>query len=389
MPIYELMRKDERVTLLLLNQTGGIEKCDYQNMNRKIAPLQERICVDGIQRWWSRRSVPLSQGKIRGILEQQGVSCPEEYLVKNLGLSLTDYYWIRPLDSELTWKMVSLYQNEFRGNLEIANKKVSDSKTMTYTPDSTLQGELEKSWMLLDHERYLVKGNRDYLSTESINEVFASCLHQMQGYDNYSAYRLLKIKGSSYDYGCCTQAFTSEQKEFVSAYAIVTSEIQRNDSSTYEHFIQVCGKHGIDKEQLRRDLEYQIMTDFIISNVDRHFNNVGILRDADDLHFLRMAPIFDSGKSLFVSEPVPTEKELLKIKTTSFTGTELGLLKYVKDRSIVNVTKLPSAQILWNLYQKDSKMDEKRIRFVCDRYEKKIELFIRWQTGQHLNPRKI
>lgn len=39
------MRKDERVTLLLLNQTGGIEKCDYQNMNRKIAPLQEWICV--------------------------------------------------------------------------------------------------------------------------------------------------------------------------------------------------------------------------------------------------------------------------------------------------------------------------------------------------------
>ena len=34
------MRKDERVTLLLLNQTGGIEKCDYQNMNRKIAPYR-------------------------------------------------------------------------------------------------------------------------------------------------------------------------------------------------------------------------------------------------------------------------------------------------------------------------------------------------------------
>ena len=91
-----------RYANLLLNQTGGIEKCDYQNMNRKIAPLQERICVDGIQRWWSRRSVPLSQGKIRRILAEQGVSCPEEYLVKNLGLSLTDYYWIRPLDSELT-----------------------------------------------------------------------------------------------------------------------------------------------------------------------------------------------------------------------------------------------------------------------------------------------
>lgn len=37
-----------RYANLLLNQTGGIEKCDYQNMNRKIAPLQEWICVDGI-----------------------------------------------------------------------------------------------------------------------------------------------------------------------------------------------------------------------------------------------------------------------------------------------------------------------------------------------------
>ena len=78
------------------------------------------------------------------------------------------------------------------------------------------------------------------------------------------------------------------------------------------------------------------MTDFILSNVDRHFNNVGVLRDAESLQFLRMAPIFDSGKSLFVSEPIPAQEELRKIKTASFAGTELGLLKYVKDRSIVD-----------------------------------------------------
>lgn len=130
------------------------------------------------------------------------------------------------------------------------------------------------------------------------------------------------------------------------------------------------------------------MSDFIISNVDRHLNNIGIFRNADSLCFERMAPIFDSGKSLFVSEAVPTDKELLKIKTTSFTGTELGLLKYVKDRSLVDVTKLPTAQKLWELYHKDSKMDEKRIELICERYEKKVELFQRWQNGQDLNPRK-
>ena len=114
--------------------------------NQEIAPLQERICIDWIERWWNKRAVPLNQGKIREILEQHGVSCPEAYLVKNLGLSLTDFYWIRPLESGLTWKMVSLYQNEFRGNLEIAGKRasVSNGSTLMYTPDSTLQGALEK-----------------------------------------------------------------------------------------------------------------------------------------------------------------------------------------------------------------------------------------------------
>ena len=63
MPVYELMRKDQRVTVLAVNKTGGIEKCDYKNINQEIAPLQERICSDWIERWWNKRAVPLNQGK--------------------------------------------------------------------------------------------------------------------------------------------------------------------------------------------------------------------------------------------------------------------------------------------------------------------------------------
>ena len=35
MPVYELMRKDQRVTVLAVNKTGGIEKCDYKNINQE------------------------------------------------------------------------------------------------------------------------------------------------------------------------------------------------------------------------------------------------------------------------------------------------------------------------------------------------------------------
>ena len=34
-------------------------------------------------------------------------------------------------------------------------------------------------------------------------------------------------------------------------------------------------------------------------------------------------------------------------------------------------------------------MDEARAKLVCDRYEKKIELFQRWQQGQDLNLRRF
>ena len=87
MPVYELMRKNERVTLMALNQSGGIEKCDYKNINRRIAPLQEQICVDGIQRWWGKRAVPLNQGKIKHILEQQGIFYQSRQSTTSIGVT--------------------------------------------------------------------------------------------------------------------------------------------------------------------------------------------------------------------------------------------------------------------------------------------------------------
>lgn len=79
------MRKDQRVTVLAVNKTGGIEKCDYKNINQEIAPLQERICSDWIERWWNKRAVPLNQGKIREILESAWSILPRSIFGKESG----------------------------------------------------------------------------------------------------------------------------------------------------------------------------------------------------------------------------------------------------------------------------------------------------------------
>ena len=41
-----------------------------------------------------------------------------------------------------------------------------------------------------------------------------------------------------------------------------------------------------------------IVLDYVIANEDRHFNNFGVLRNAETLEWLGFAPIYDSGSSL-------------------------------------------------------------------------------------------
>ena len=385
---YYLMRKNEPVTLVLIDDMGQMISFVPPEKNAEIAPLQDRYKEHTwLRDWWALRSVPLSQGRIKAFLAERGYSLPSEYLVKNLGLSLTDYYWIKPVDSDLTWEKVNLFDNDFRENLIVQEKKKTQRKERIphYSPNSSLQGQIEKTWVIADGERCLVKGNRTNLSNESINEVIASELHRLQGYDNYAEYRLIRIKGRDYDYGCTSRAFTSQSKELVSAYALFTTQKRRNDMSPYRHLTEICKKAGMDMEQLQHDLDYLILTDFVLSGYDRHLNNFGFLRDADTLKLCRMAPIFDSGGSLFANKAKPkNSRELLRLETNGLAATEMKMLGYVKNRKAVDLTKLPPVSFLQEMYEKDTQMSEGEIRLIMELYEKKIDLCRTFQKGKNL-----
>lgn len=386
---YFIMRKNDPIALAEFSEDGSMRRYTQKLANPELAPLQSKSSSSWLRDWWKIRAIPIGQGKIASMLAQKGLLGPEEYLLKNLGLSLTDYYWIKPVNSDLTWEDVNLFDNNFSENLLFTNPE--SSSTPAYAPNSTLQGQLEKTWAIdANGDRILIKGNRDNLSSESINEVIATELHRLQGYDNYTPYELIRIKNKNYDYGCCSKLFTSQKLELISAYAAVTSEKQPNGTSSYEHFISVCEKHGMDIKQLRKDMEYQFMTDFILSGRDRHLNNISILRDADTLQFLRLAPIYDSGKCLFVHTSVPaSEKELLSIETQSFASNELKLLSCVTDRSLVDASKLPDPDYIHAMYEKDSQIDSKRIDQITEGYVKKVELFKAFQGGENLKKRII
>ena len=183
-------------------------------------------------------------------------------------------------------------------------------------------------------------------------------------------------EGIEKGYCCISPAFTNERIEFINAYDLVSSEKKPNDRSYYEHFIHICAEHGLPEEKTRNFLEYQILTDFLITNTDRHFQNFGVLRDSETLEFVDMAPIFDSGNSMFWNYhviPSDTDK-FYTIRTESFRGTELELLEYVRNfDSPVSLEQLPSDQYLYDLYQADQ-MAEERIDSLVRVFRQKQEM---------------
>lgn len=90
--LYVLKRKDGIVTLVDFLEDGSVYKFHQDLVNPELAPLHDPNIHDWLKQWWKRRSVPISQGHIRSMLEKKGLLGPEDFLLKNLGLSLTDYY---------------------------------------------------------------------------------------------------------------------------------------------------------------------------------------------------------------------------------------------------------------------------------------------------------
>jgi hypothetical protein len=91
-----------------------------------------------------------------------------------------------------------------------------------------------------------------------------------------------------------------------------------------------------------------IGADTINIDGERYLNNIAILRDADTLQFKRMAPIFDSGKSMFIRQDIPdNNKALLSLRTESFAATELQLMNYVQNRKLVDISKLLGRDVIF------------------------------------------
>ena len=386
---YFLMHKDIPVCLMEISDDGTLGSVRRNEAASAHFPLGGQMNNMKFHEWWRDRAIPKTRHGARSALQRLGYSSTNSALVNNLALSLSDCYWIRPREERLTWKDTNLFTNDFVdtfGEITINQDHMIDLRKETRFNCATSQGELQKKWCIdKEGRRYMIKGNYGQSYQQSLNEIFAAKLHEQQGFSEYTHYSLvrLQVDGNVEGLGCMCYDFCSEDVECISAWELLqTIKIKQNESY-YKKKKKVCLKLGMSEEKFSDFIDYQIMTDYLITNTDRHMNNIAIVRNPDTLQVLGFAPIYDSGNSMFYN--IPYEKlsqvRLDDIRTHSFIEKEIKLLQYVRNRSLVDIDK---AEMDFSIYEKDVLERHIRIPKLKELYERKLEKLRAFQKGKDI-----
>lgn len=381
--MYLLKHKDDTVAVIDITGSDASGIRINEIVNNHLLPLCAQHDISNIEHWWKRRAVPASRSGIRQLLSENHISSVHQFLLQNLALSVTDCYWICPQACNIAWNSVSFHKNEFKDGLPFSSTGNSSDifAGSSYNPSASLGGDLDKRWIKKKGRMFLVKGNMPGNSfQQSLNEVFASSFHRKQKFDNHVEYKLIKLKDGTI--GCISPCFTSDDVEFVPAWEIFDKYGYDKNSSYMEQYVLHCAEEGTDPACIRNFLDYQAMTDFLMTNKDRHLANFGLLRDSNTLECIGPAPIFDTGNSMFYDGvAVVNYRTMIDVRIQSLYSTERKTMENVIDHGVVHLDKVPDTASVREFYEQDPTLFSFASR-IADSFEFKCAMTKELQEGK-------
>lgn len=317
---YTLMQKNYPIMDIDIDPINGRLRdignvCDHQRLPFGIVNKDNIPDFYKFENWWRSRTIPLSRQGLQKALREMNIGTPDELITKCLGLSLSDQYWIKPMEQAVRWEDINFFDNDFSediGNILFSGKPSTPQLNMR-SPDTAANGWLRKRWKIIDGKRCLIKGGGDLFHQQPFNEVIASMISQRLGISHVKytlgyAEKKLPI--------CICENFVTRDTEFIAA-GFINMVLPFDKSETkYEHFCRCCEHLKIPN--YIESLDEMLFLDYIIANQDRHLGNFGVIRNVDTLEFVGFSPIFDSGTSLRFDTPEDEMDMTLNIESQPF-----------------------------------------------------------------------
>ena len=338
---YTLMHKDIPVADLTLDETtGSIQRIDalFRGGHLPVGVSVRRGMADraALNAWWTDRFIPSARSGLVDALSQLGFPDPQQVISRNLGLSLSDHYWVKPAGSNLSWDEVNFFENDFSPDVgdALLGKLSKTSDIDLRSPDWTCDGNLRKRWAILDGKRCLVKAGSGPFQQQPFNEVIATKIAQRLAIPHIP-YTLLWDEGLPYS---VCEDFVTPDTELIPAWRVMQTQKKDNQTSVYQHYRNCCEKLGVPN--VTHALNQMLVLDYLIANEDRHFNNFGLLRNPDTLKWLGPAPIYDSGSSLGYNKLTPQIRSGRNITCKPFKKTHQDQLRLVTSFDWLDLSKL-------------------------------------------------
>ena len=336
-------------------------------------------------RWINHRKVPKNRQFVDKLLTAIDDDNPMKYVDISHALSLNDAYWVSNVLDTGAWKDYNLYDHPFDEILSYVaftgySRKISGVRT---TPELTSSGMLKKCWSNRPNGIVLVKGDdfikREDKRSQATLEFYAAQVAEAMGL-NHIDYDLEEFKhhNNERELVCTCPIFTTEDVGFVDAATCLKAkgiDIEDIDLSSFKAHIKIGEILGWEA------YADMMLFDSIIANQDRHLGNFGMLVDNNTGEFIKMAPIFDNGFSLFYGASVADlQKENLEAYKQSLRCKYLSLdtqtLWFVAERHLPKLRKLLNFTFArhpkYNISEETLKLME---NFVQERARRAIELY--------------
>jgi hypothetical protein len=339
----------------------------------KIEGKSETADILSVNKWLLNRGIPYSREGVDVALRKLSVADTNALLLLSYGLNLTDQYWLCPKDREVDWNEVNFFEHDFSkdvGNIffEVTRQK---EELDLFSPDSSLTGMLKKRWEIINKKKILLKGGTFDIQQEPFNEVIASVIMEKLHIDHVD-YRLAREKTGKF-YSLC-ECMVDKNTELINADYVLHYFPKPDQVALYDHYINTCEQMGI--KNVRETIEKMIGVDYIIVNTDRHHNNFGIIRDADTLRWIKLAPIHDSGTSLWNTRiNIHPEEDSHSSSFTDAAETNEVLIGLVRNFGWFDAGKLRGIGGLYHRILKNNPaIDEKRRNALCGGLEYRIKM---------------
>ena len=321
--------------------------------------------------WLNNRCIPDSRDGIERLKAVYKITDLKELMLAGYGLSLSDHYWICNESCNIKWEDINYFDNRYSENMGkiFFDKNFRKLNDDINSPDSSLNGTLRKRWEC-NIDNYLLKGGSGIYKQEPFNEVYASMLLDELKIDHVQ----YKLRISEGEYVSSCPCIIDKDTEIITAMDIVRKYgIKKN----YREYADICLKNGLSA--IEDELKKMIITDYIIRNTDRHWNNFGIIRNSDTGAWFKPIPLFDNGCSLWNNEKVDVN---VPSHSSSFCETNEENLKIVNFSEYIKAENIKKMSEIFSEAFKDFE-DENRKEELRKGVQEKEEIMLKLMDESH------